>query len=581
MRLLDVRTLELRTFYGDAIPMYAILSHNWLQDHEEVTFAQMHNVDACRNKAGFRKIQLLCQQAKRDDVQYAWIDTCCIDKMNSSELSEAINSMFAWYSRAKYCYVYLADICAEQGDDFLDSRWWTRAWTLQELLAPNVVSFYDTAWKFLGEKSDWSITVKVSSFTGIDERVLMYPRKMFRRSIAQRMSWAATREATRQEDLAYCLLGLFKIHMPLQYGEGIAAFLRLQKEILKRSHDQSLFAWSPTSRYVDEVLQEEKTIDSDNESVETIITDYDEGGQHGMFAPHPKFFANCGDMAFLSDSTSNWPLSEVNGGLNVKIPLIPPDFLLTNDLWIGLLPCVARSQMQDIMGILLSSWGEDNRYKRVGRNGDMFTFPVKRTMIAKAQVQEIWIDDWWRASTDFALPCRWRNIKISIASEPLYPSPLLTMLSPENAVWDADSSILCLQGPSDWMPDFVQLGLSISPDPPVSVNLELGTSVELEDRVRISWIRRGAMHRLNAYLLTQGGSNIHHFKFEKSATNVRVTVTSRRIFNQLLSEVNIEIGSRLDFSQSSMVSKDVVFAGLPDQTGEQDAEASEEDQKMS
>jgi hypothetical protein len=127
MRLLDVHTLKLRTFYGDAVPGYAILSHNWLQDHEEVTFQQIQNPEACNDMRGFQKVTLLCAQAIMDGYKYAWIDTCCIDKSNSSELSEAINSMFAWYEQSEVCYAYLADIDLEN-DGLMSSRWWSRAW---------------------------------------------------------------------------------------------------------------------------------------------------------------------------------------------------------------------------------------------------------------------------------------------------------------------------------------------------------------------------------------------------------------------------------------------------------------------
>jgi hypothetical protein len=126
MRLLNVDTLKLHTYYGDWIPRYAILSHNWLQDDEEVTFQQIQEPAACQGMKGFQKIKSLCGQAKKDFYKYVWIDTCCIDKSNSTELSEAINSMFAWYKQAHVCYAYLADINGE--DDFVRSRWWSRAW---------------------------------------------------------------------------------------------------------------------------------------------------------------------------------------------------------------------------------------------------------------------------------------------------------------------------------------------------------------------------------------------------------------------------------------------------------------------
>jgi hypothetical protein len=134
MRLLEVYTLKLHTFYGADIPRYVILSHNWGRDDEEVTFAQIQFPATCRHIRGYGKIKLLCDQAQRDGYQYAWIDTCCIDKSNSSELSEAINSMFSWYQRSDKCYAYLADIDLEHQDPWggrhvlLESRWWKRAW---------------------------------------------------------------------------------------------------------------------------------------------------------------------------------------------------------------------------------------------------------------------------------------------------------------------------------------------------------------------------------------------------------------------------------------------------------------------
>lgn len=140
MRLLDVDTLKLHAFYGDAIPKYAILSHRWLSDLEEVTFQQFQDPRTCHHQQGFKKIAMLCNQAKADSYKYAWIDSCCIDKTNSSELSEAINSMFAWYGQAKACYVYLSDVKMTSRDDFLHSKWWTRAWfvTLNQVLLPMI-----------------------------------------------------------------------------------------------------------------------------------------------------------------------------------------------------------------------------------------------------------------------------------------------------------------------------------------------------------------------------------------------------------------------------------------------------------
>lgn len=223
MRLLDSRTLQLRTFYGDDIPPYAILSHTWLQDEDEVTHAQIQDPENCRHMMEFQKIEYTCQQSIRDGLNHVWIDTCCIDKTNSTELSEAINSMFQWYSNSKVCYVYLTDISDQQNGNLMGSRWWSRAWTLQELLAPTDVRFYNVFWQRIGSKRD-SILI-ITFDTGIDEETLRSPKRMFDKSIAQRLSWAAGRKAKRTEDRAYSLLGILGVNMAMQYGEGSGALV--------------------------------------------------------------------------------------------------------------------------------------------------------------------------------------------------------------------------------------------------------------------------------------------------------------------------------------------------------------------
>ncbi|KAF2677697.1 HET-domain-containing protein, partial [Lentithecium fluviatile CBS 122367] len=251
MRLMNVRTKKLHTFYNENIPPYAILSHTWLEDTEEVTFAQIQTPEACQHMLGYQKIEFLCRQAAEDGYEWAWIDTCCIDKTSSAELSEAINSMFAWYREAKVCYAYLADVEVERDgtgsmasgevSGWLESRWWTRSWTLQEFLAPGNVTFYDRSWTMIGSKIGKALEIEAE--TGIDVKTIVDSSLMFNCSVAQRMSWAAKRHATRTEDIAYALLGIFEINMPLLYGEGSRAFLRLQQAILQSVNDQSLFAW--------------------------------------------------------------------------------------------------------------------------------------------------------------------------------------------------------------------------------------------------------------------------------------------------------------------------------------------------
>ncbi|KAF2168396.1 hypothetical protein M409DRAFT_36388, partial [Zasmidium cellare ATCC 36951] len=244
MWLLDAKTYRLK-FFHEATG-YAILSHTW--GNEEVSFQQIQDLEAARRLRGFEKIRLTCTQALEDGLSYAWVDTCCIDKKSSAELSEAINSMFRYYTRSTACYVYLSDVTTTRAENFdvapdwlAKSRWFTRGWTLQELIAPSKVLFFSTHWRQIGSKHDLAICL--AEITGIHLPVLRSSGVLGKYSGAQRMSWAAHRETTRPEDRAYSLLGLFDINMPLLYGEGEKAFARLQQEIIKSSEDHSIFLW--------------------------------------------------------------------------------------------------------------------------------------------------------------------------------------------------------------------------------------------------------------------------------------------------------------------------------------------------
>ncbi|CAM1501976.1 Fc.00g039600.m01.CDS01 [Cosmosporella sp. VM-42] len=250
MRLLNVRSMRLE-IHETRRDFYAILSHTW--GHDEVLYTDIEDPKRQKelrrkNTPGWQKIVGTCDLASKLGITHVWIDTCCIDKSSSAELSEAINSMFQWYRTAKTCFAYLSDVKAGQNrtiQGFETSRWFTRGWTLQELLAPLDVEFYDRNWQSLGLRSE--LAWRISQITGIGEQHLSpgHPRHLSLRieSIATRMSWAATRQTTRVEDIAYCLMGIFDVNMPLLYGEGPAAFTRLQEEIIKISHDQSILAW--------------------------------------------------------------------------------------------------------------------------------------------------------------------------------------------------------------------------------------------------------------------------------------------------------------------------------------------------
>ncbi|TGO14098.1 hypothetical protein BTUL_0058g00230 [Botrytis tulipae] len=226
-------------------PEYAILSHTWGAETDELTFQDLLNGTG-QGKSGYRKLQFCGEQAKRDGLQYFWVDTCCIDKSSSAELQEAINSMFRWYQNTTKCYVYLSDvstkICNQTSSSwqptFRNSRWFTRGWTLQELIAPRSVDFFCSDGMLLGDKR--SLQHLINEVTGIHTSAL-HGQNLSNFSIDERMSWAKNRETKREEDMAYCLLGIFDVHMPLIYGErSESSFRRLTEEIGKHTKKHNL-----------------------------------------------------------------------------------------------------------------------------------------------------------------------------------------------------------------------------------------------------------------------------------------------------------------------------------------------------
>jgi hypothetical protein len=223
---------------GD-VPAYAILSHTW--GKEEVIFQDIQvgaDMSKIMSKAGWRKIRFCAKQAAVDGLEYFWVDTCCIDKKSSAELSAAINSMFRWYQNAACCYVYLSDVSKPdtRTDDqtaweeaFRKTRWFTRGWTLQELIAPRLVNFFSSEGERLGSKL--SLESIIHEITSITKNALRCDA-LTNFSIKERKSWAERRNTTIKEDGAYCLIGIFGVSMALIYGEGRdQAFRRLEDEI--------------------------------------------------------------------------------------------------------------------------------------------------------------------------------------------------------------------------------------------------------------------------------------------------------------------------------------------------------------
>ncbi|KAF5591535.1 beta transducin [Fusarium subglutinans] len=289
MRLVNTQTIQLEFVADDNVPDYAILSHTWEQ--EEVLFHDMGR-DSAKSKKGYAKLESCCRVARENEFLYIWDDTCCIDKTSSAELSEAINSMYRYYQEASICYVYLADISTVS--EIPNSRWFTRGWTLQELIAPSSMIFFDRDWRELGTKT--SLVQVLSQRTSIPESILCDSEELETASIAQRMSWAADRVTTRKEDSAYSLMGIFGINMPLLYGEGDKAFYRLQEEIMRVSDDHSIFAW--------------KAITS----------------RGGLLAPTPAAFKHSGDIIPWNPFTPyNSPFTITNKGVHMEAPFIAQD----------------------------------------------------------------------------------------------------------------------------------------------------------------------------------------------------------------------------------------------------------------
>src|SRR3569833_3366061 len=276
--------------------------------------------------------------SKEYGYEYVWIDTCCIDKTSSAELSEAINSMFSWYQAARVCFAFHREVQplavqfpADLPSSFRASRWFTRGWTLQELIAPQNMIFFARDWTYLGRKYDEPFCRLLARVTGIDERVMSGLLSPLEISVANRMKWAALRETTRIEDMAYCLMGIFNVNMPLLYGEGRRAFVRLQEEILKETDDQSLFAWTASP---------------------SEMQDPDE--LHGLLAASPAQFASPGLIRPLPplQTQDSVPSSITNQGLRVHLylrPSVHTDYpsMAAEEEYLAILDCSVREHGVD------------------------------------------------------------------------------------------------------------------------------------------------------------------------------------------------------------------------------------------
>lgn len=298
MRLINVKSEKFSEFSNPIPHKYAVVSHCWnhATADSEVRHKEYHASLSPQDeqKAKWKKVQMARRIASDHGLEWFWLDTCCIDHSSSAEVEEAINSMYDWYDGSNECYVFMPDVKVGEDDLFKRSKWFTRGWTLQELLAPQSVIFYDQDYQMIGTRT--ARKTLISEATGIDPEYLKPVKNIQGASIAQRMSWAVNRKTTKVEDRAYSLLGIFGVNMPMLYGEGHRAFLRLQLAILKQSDDESIFAWRPDPK--DTTFEDETC---------------------GMLAENPDVFIGRGLVRPTIRKTHE-PYVFTNRGLRLKVP---------------------------------------------------------------------------------------------------------------------------------------------------------------------------------------------------------------------------------------------------------------------
>lgn len=459
MRLINARTLHLEEYFGGEIPVYAILSHTWGKD--EITFEAFGTALAAEHES-YQKIKSTCELAITQGHYYVWVDTCCIDKRSSAELSEAINSMCAWYQKSSICYAYLVDVDKGDMESFPRSRWWTRGWTLQELLAPSNVMFLDKNWNNLGTKT--GMRKEISDCTGIMERAMISLDIARSMSIAERMSWASQRSTTRVEDRAYSLLGLFDVNMPLLYGEGLKAFVRLQEEILKISADQSIFAWGLVA---DTNLSFQQLKDSIPDT--DPLSPPDHYSLTGPLAPFPELFEKSCGVRPISMTHKSTQFGMTNLGIQIQLPIA--DAFTAQDergcinYCIGVLACSRSKRDGEFVGILLRRAHENQLYARLSsENGAKSTFLFNTRHVLNATVRDLFLIKLPGAKTE-------SNLYLQLGGEIFerFPSSLAISVDPELKTNGLAISRVCLNGHSHVSPSKVVVSDVV--DSPYSVVL--------------------------------------------------------------------------------------------------------------
>jgi hypothetical protein len=437
MRLLNVKSYKVEKVKKRV--EYAILSHRWHDSeitfqniNDDITTAQLK--DDQEQSPQWTKIRGACAQAEKDGWEWIWADSCCIDRSSSQELNQSINSMFKWYREARVCYVHLwdtvkpttpgADLFEWQRTDNVSpentyvgkyAEWFTRGWTLQELIAPAAVEFYDTNWTYMGTRA--GLATPISRITGIDRQYLAGKDTFKTATVATRLSWQAGRVTLEDEDIAYSLVGLMEVELPTMYTEGKQAFQRLQEEILKNNPDESIFAWT---------IPPGKSLPTHSRRWAS--------DQWGLLAPTPECFANSRDI------TTNGPgylkrafgsIQKNPGGVKFPVPykernpasmrnsLISLALVLT---FVGIIPVIGynvhKDRHRNEIRVTLNCWRRD----RDGR--------LKAVRIFLARDKQG--DQVWR---------RGRCARLELADKlpkPTQPVDLL-VLQPEDINWPEDS----------------------------------------------------------------------------------------------------------------------------------------------
>ncbi|KAH9895222.1 heterokaryon incompatibility protein-domain-containing protein [Cubamyces lactineus] len=453
MRLLDTETKRFHQVENPRNVSYAILSHVWSPGKEQ-SYEQCLKIQAGSSEDQevqlSPKVRMFCDTARQDGYRYAWLDTACIDQTSSAELSEAINSMYDWYRYADVCYAYLADVGLPNNPDplseqFRKSAWFMRGWTLQELIAPNFVVFLSADWQVIGTKH--TLAAVIEAVTHIDTPILVHQQSLDTVSVAKRMSWASRRKTTKVEDEAYCLMGIFGVHMPAIYGEGSYAFFRLQEEICKNIPDQSIFAWGGVlNRYapfhfsaVPGPSGRRLPVRRNTAAAEAVGT-----RRRYIFAPSPESFKDSFDYRAISPgelakrlmkTEASYPIFTTTPyGLHARLPLVSASSgSVDMPLFLAFLSCVDGDDR--LIALLLRGLSPNDEVSRaeyvVGDVGSVEHAEVIQMVDLRSQSVVTLLSSYFRIA-------KLSPNDLSKASQHISTTDVHTLARPSRAIYNAD-----------------------------------------------------------------------------------------------------------------------------------------------